>query len=192
MKRAVDPRCTSRGPAGAACLLLALLFIVSSLSTATPAHARPRPRPSGGTPFTANKSFGLGIILFEPIGLTAKYYLSPSTALDFAFGEYDRFRDDDDLGAHVDFLWHPLTLVTADPFLLPLYFGLGGRLVGDDDEGDDDDIDAAIRVPVGISLDFNRAPVDVFFEFAILIELINEDSDDDVDLDAAIGVRYYF
>lgn len=190
MKRAVDPRRAGRGVTGAACLLLLLCTIVCFPSTS--AQARPRPRPSGGTPFTANKTFGLGIILVEPTGLTGKYYLSPSTALDFGFGEYDRFRDDDDLGAHVDFLWHPLTLVTTDPFLLPLYFGVGGRIVGDDDEGDDDDIDVAVRVPVGVAMDFNRAPFDVFFELALLIELIDEDSDDDVDLDPAIGFRYYF
>ena len=49
-----------------------------------------------------------------------------------------------------------------------------------------------MRAPIGVALDFNRVPVDVFFELAILIELINDDNDDDVDLDAGIGVRYYF
>ncbi|HWM88066.1 MAG TPA: hypothetical protein VNO33_19570 [Kofleriaceae bacterium] len=157
-------------------------------------RAEARPRPSGGTPFSANKTFGFGIVLGEPIGLTAKYYLSDSTALDFAFGEYDRFRDDDDLGVHMDFLWHPLTLATADPFVIPLYFGIGGRVVGDDDDGpgDDDDVRVGVRVPVGVALDFNRVPLDIFFELAILIDFIADEDDDDVDLDPAVGVRYYF
>ena len=189
MKPADQSRCTLRGPAGATGLLL----VISLLVALFPERADARPRPTGGTPFTANKTFGLGIMVGEPIGLTAKYYLSGSTALDFALGEYDRFRDDDDLGVHVDFLWHPLTLATADPFLVPLYFGLGGRIVGDDDDGpDDDEIDFAVRGPLGVALDFNRVPIDIFFELALIIELINDDDEDDVELDAALGVRYYF
>ncbi len=168
---------------------LPLFLVISVLAGRTEA----RPRPSGGTPFTSNKTFGIGLILVEPTGLTAKYYLSESTALDFAIGEYDRFRNDDDLGAHVDFLWHPLTLVTADPFILPLYFGLGMRIVDDEDgPEDDDDLSVGLRAPVGVALDFNRVPIDIFIELALLIELINDETDDDVDLDVALGVRYYF
>jgi len=174
--------------AGAARFLLPLALFV----TIFPSRAEARPRPTGGTPFTANKTFGFGIMVGEPTGLTAKYYLGPSTALDFALGEFDRFRDDDDLGAHVDFLWHPLSLATADPFVVPLYFGIGGRLVADNNDGNDDDPDLGVRVPVGVALDFNRVPIDVFFELAVIVELINDPGEDDVDLDAAIGVRYYF
>jgi hypothetical protein len=191
MKLAVDPRRATRGPAGAACVVFVLVLAFLMCVPESSAQRRPRPR-GGGTPFAANKTFGIGLMLGEPIGLTAKYYLSDSTALDFAFGEYDRFREDDDLGVHMDFLWHPLSLASAEPFVVPLYFGLGGRVVGDDDGPDDDDIDLAVRAPVGVALDFNRVPLDVFFELALLIELVNDDSEDDVDLDAAIGVRYYF
>jgi hypothetical protein len=180
-----------RGRSGAACSLFLFASLVTSLAVA-PRTAEARPRPGGGTPFTANKSFGFGLILGEPIGLSAKYYLSASTALDFALGEYDRFREDDDIGVHVDFLWHPVVIATTDPFLLPLYIGLGGRLVGDDDGPDDDDIDFGVRAPVGIALDFNRVPLDVFLELAIVIDLVDDDDDDDdVDLDAAVGIRYY-
>jgi hypothetical protein len=177
--------------------LLFLLSITAVSVTVNPPPAEARPRPGGGgglSSFSANKTFGFGIMIGEPIGLSAKYYLSASTALDFAFGEYDRFREDDDLGVHMDFLWHPVVLATADPFIVPLYFGVGGRLVGDDDDGrdNDDDIDFGIRVPVGVMLDFNRVPIDIFFELAMIVEIVDEDDDDDVDLDAALGARYYF
>lgn len=189
MRRAVV-RHTTRGLAGA----VITLAVAASVLAAGPRRADARPRPTGGTPFSANKTFGFGLIIGEPIGLTAKYYLSESTALDFALGEYDRFREDDDLGVHIDFLWHPVVIGTADPFVIPLYIGLGGRIVGDDDDGlrDDDDIDLGIRAPLGVALDFNRVPIDVFFELAIVIDLIDDDDDDSVDLDAAFGVRYYF
>lgn len=187
MNRAVALRAVP--PAGLVRFALPLAVVLFVLT----GTAEARPRPSGGTPFSANKTFGIGLILVEPTGLTAKYYLSESTALDFAFGEYDRFRNDDDLGAHFDFLWHPLTLATADPFIVPLYFGLGARIVDDEEEpGDDDDLTIGLRAPVGVALDFNRVPIDIFVELALLIELVNDETDDDVDLDVALGVRYYF
>jgi hypothetical protein len=190
MTRAVAHR--TRSLAGAA-----IAVAVAASVLAGPGRAEARPRPTGGTPFSANKTFGFGLIIGEPIGLTAKYYLSESTALDFALGEYDRFRENDDIGVHIDFLWHPFVIGVADPFVIPLYIGLGGRIVGDDDDGpgdDDDDVDIGVRAPLGVALDFNRVPIDVFFELAIVIDLIDGDDndDDDVDLDAALGVRYYF
>ncbi len=173
---------------GVARIVLAIGCVLAAMR----APAEARPRPSGGKPFTANKSFGVGLIVGEPTGFSAKYYLGPSTALDFALGEFDEFRDDNDLGVHVDFLLHPLVLATTDPFLLPLYFGLGGRLVDDDNGDANDNLRLGIRGPVGVELDFNRVPIDVFFELAIIIDLINDDNDDDVEVDAAIGARWYF
>jgi hypothetical protein len=192
MNRAVA-RCTRRDTAGALRFSVPLTALIAVLVAVLPAAAEARPRPSGGTPFTANKTFGLGLVVVEPIGLSAKYYLSESTALDFAFGEYDRFRDDDDLGVHADFLWHPFTIATTDPFLLPLYFGIGARVLDDEDGPDgDDDVNVGVRGPLGVALDFNRVPLDVFFELALIIELVDDEDDDNVDLDAALGIRYYF
>ena len=40
----------------------------------------------GGKRFEANKTFGLGLELGEPTGLTGKYFLSGTNALDFGLG----------------------------------------------------------------------------------------------------------
>ena len=40
-----------------------------------------RPRPSRGGSFEANKTFGLGLMIGAPSGLSGKYFLSKDTAL---------------------------------------------------------------------------------------------------------------
>ncbi|HLU65595.1 MAG TPA: hypothetical protein VKZ63_04940 [Kofleriaceae bacterium] len=186
MSSALHPARTRMILAGlaAACLIAAL---------AAPAEAQRRQSPRAAS-FEANKTFGLGIMIGAPTGLSGKYYLSSSTAIDFALGVYHEFRYDDALQVHADFLWHPATLAAADPFLLALYFGVGGRLL-DHDEGRDyrDDTHLGVRVPVGLLMDFNTVPLDIFFELALVADiLVDTDHHDHVDFDGAIGVRYYF
>ena len=50
-------------------------------------------------------------------------------------------------------------------------------------------MDLGVRFPVGIAYLFDGAPVDVFLEVVPTLNLI---PDTDVDLDAAIGARYWF
>lgn len=172
--------------AGSALALAAVMMLAADV-----AEARPRPRQASS--FSANKTFGLGLILGSPTGLSGKYFLSSSTALDFAVGDSHDFDDDDGLTVHADFLWHPVNLVATQPFYMPLYFGVGGRIREDDNGRDrDDDADVGVRVPVGIALDFNNVPLDIFFEIAVIVNIVDEDDNDDVDLDSAIGIRYWF
>lgn len=169
----------------------------ATLVLTTLATAEARPRPAGRTSdFTANKTFGLGIMLGSPTGLSGKYYLSSDTALDFGLGVYGygRHRRGGDLHLHADFLWHPVVLAKADPFHLPLYFGIGGRFW---DHGRyNDDLHLGVRAPIGIALDFNNIPLDIFFELALILDFVTHDFDDhggiNGDIAGAIGVRYYF
>ena len=148
------------------------------------AHARPRPR---SAKFTANKTFGLGVMLGAPSGLSGKYYLSPDTAFDFGIGAVYRFRDRDGLHLHADFLWHPGVLAKPDPFWVPVYVGIGGRFLDHDNHSH-----LGVRAPAGIMLDFQRTPIDIFFEVALVVDLFIEGRDTDVDFQGAIGLRYYF
>lgn len=127
-------------------------------------------------------------MLGVPSGLSGKYFLSADTALDFGVGVVREWRDRDGLHLHADFLWHPVSLVNAPALAMPLYFGVGGRLW--DWDGDaDNELFVGARVPVGIALDFNNVPLDVFFELAFVLDIIG---DVEADLNGAIGVRYYF
>jgi len=165
--------------------------------TAKTADAQ-RPRPSHVERFSSNKTFGLGLMLGAPTGLTGKYFLGPDTALDFGVGAIGYYRGRDGLHIHADYLCHPVTLVKAEPFWMPLYFGVGGRVFSfdddDDDPRDDDDgLAIGVRAPIGIAFDFNNLPLDVFFEIAFVIDFFVDYRDDvDFDINGAIGLRYWF
>jgi hypothetical protein len=90
---------------------------------------------------------------------------------------------------------------------MPFYVGVGGRIAEDDDwvviNGnlyEDEDTFLGVRVPFGILMDFNRVPLDIFFELAVVVDLVEieddfEPYDDDppnLGMNGVIGLRYYF
>ena len=153
-----------------------------------------RPRPAAGRSFRANKTFGLGVMLGAPSGLSGKYYMTQDTALDFGLGVYHRFGHRDGLHAHADFLWHPVSLLGTPAFELPLYFGLGARIWDHDEYRNDyrEETHVGVRAPLGIIFDFNRIPLDIFLELAMVIDIVVDDDHSYADLNGALGVRYYF
>lgn len=169
-----------------------LTLLVAGLQTT---EARPRPK-RNTKKFEANKGFGLGLMLGVPSGLTGKYYLSEDTALDFALGTYGRYgrdRFDNAFHLHVDHLWHPVVLASPEAFWMPLYFGIGGRIL--DHRGDRDfvdDLHLGLRAPLGIAFDFNNIPLDIFLELALIVDLFHDDNHGYTDLNLSLGVRYYF
>src|SRR5437868_10374967 len=111
---------------------LALSIATIAVLSFAASHADARPRPNGafhgGKNFEANKTFGLGLELGEPDGINGKYFLSGSHALDFGLGYiYGNYYGADGIHVYADYLWHPLSLVSADAFELPLFIGVGGR-----------------------------------------------------------------
>src|SRR5258708_6526643 len=107
-----------------------ILCAVIALSV-TSADARPRPS-AAAKRFEANKTFGLGLELGAPFGLCGKYYIASDKALDFGIGDVDgryyAYGDRYGVNLYMDYLWHPVSLASTEPFELPLYFGIGGRL----------------------------------------------------------------
>lgn len=174
--------------------LAAALAGLALFAVALPeADARSRPRRASS--FSANKEFGLGLMIGHPTGLSGKYYLSADTAVDFGLGVVGGYGHRSGLHLHADFLWHPAVLVTQSSFVMPLYFGVGGRFWDFDDDRDDrydDDTALGVRVPLGIALDFNNVPLDVFFELAFVLDFFVNDGGAHGGLAGAIGVRYYF
>ena len=78
----------------------------------------------------AQKSFGLGIILGEPTGLSAKLWTGSSNAFDF--GVAWSFGGSGHLLVQADYVWHS-SLTKASSGGLALYYGIGGRVVFADD-----------------------------------------------------------
>lgn len=179
-----------------------LVLVLGLAATASVAEARPRPAGKHHkSNFEANKTFGLGLMFGDPTGLSGKYFLSSDTALDFGIGGagWAHRYYGTGLQVHVDHLWHPISLASAEPFELPLYFGIGGRLLTFDyDERPDrryDNVTAlGVRVPVGLAFDFNNVPLDIFAELAIIVDFFVNDyyHRAGIDGNGAIGIRYYF
>lgn len=180
--------------------ILLATFGMVVLATAA-ADARPRPGGSlGGRRFEANKTFGLGLELGDPTGITGKYFLSADRALDFGVGYIRDYFYYDRSGIHIyaDYLFHPVALATTEPFELPFYVGLGGRFWSFDDHRANGIVDSAsaigFRVPIGIAFDFNNVPLDVFIQVVPTLDFFQGYARHDVylEIDASIGIRYWF
>ncbi|KPK86901.1 MAG: hypothetical protein AMS27_04125 [Bacteroides sp. SM23_62_1] len=124
--------------------------------------------------------FGIGIILGEPTGISAKNWISSKTAVDaaVAWSLYDP-----SLHIHADFLLHNFNLISVSKGQLPVYFGLGARIRLADETN------FGARIPVGIDYHFEGAPLDIFFEVVPILNFVPTTA---FDLNAAIGMRYFF
>lgn len=129
----------------------------------------------------AQGTFGLGLIVGEPTGISAKWWLTSRTAVDAAAAW--SFSDDAALHLHADYLFHNFDLIDVSKGQLPVYFGVGGRVKFDSDSN------IGVRIPIGLAYLFQDMPLDVFAEIVPLVDLI---PDTDFELNASIGIRYFF
>lgn len=127
--------------------------------------------------------FELGAILGEPTGISMKLWFDGSTAMDGAVSWSLRDRGEDKLHLHADYLWHSFDVINDESGLLPIYYGLGGRIIFKDKTS------FGFRFPVGISWLLSGAPLDLFIEVAGIIDII---PDMDFDMNAGIGIRFVF
>lgn len=127
-------------------------------------------------------TFELGAILGEPTGISAKYWFSPATAFDAAVSW--SLRDEhEDMYIHGDFLWHNFSIIGSASDLVPIYYGIGGRVILADDPR------LGARVPVGISWLLGGAPLDLFVEVAGILDIV---PDTDFDVNGGLGIRFVF
>lgn len=142
---------------------------------------------ASSTATAQGRGFGLGLIVGEPTGLSAKLWQSRQSAFDFAAAW--SFSDEAALHLHGDFLRHAFGLIEVEKGKLPVYYGIGLRVKMSDDE-DADDVSLGIRIPVGLDYLFaGGTPLDVFLEVVPILDLA---PDTDVTLNASLGMRYWF
>jgi hypothetical protein len=177
--------------------ILVASFAVAAL--ATTAEARPRPGGQlGGRRFEANKTFGLGLELGAPTGIVGKYFFSADRAIDFGVGDIYNYFDRSGLHIYADYLFHPVSLASTEAFELPLYVGVGGRFWDFQDRGNPGAFDNAfavgVRVPVGVSFDFNTVPLDAFVQLVPVLDFFSGYARHSVylDFDVSFGIRYWF
>jgi hypothetical protein len=129
--------------------------------------------------FAQDSGFGIGVMAGEPTGISAKLWTSQTTAAQFGVA----WSIDSYLHLHGDMIMHKFDLINVSKGELPVYIGLGARVLFADD------LDIGIRVPVGLDYHFDSAPFDLFLEVVPILILV---PGTDFDFNAAIGFRYFF
>jgi len=137
--------------------------------------------------------FGLGIVLGEPTGLSAKLWTSRINAFDFGFGvglggdriKYKGVYDNSGrVHFHMDYLWHSFNAISSTE-RFPLYYGFGGRF----NTGGGYDGSFGVRGVVGIAWLPRSTPIDVFFELVPVFQVTPLTG---LGIDAGLGIRYFF
>jgi hypothetical protein len=136
------------------------------------------------------QDMGIGIFVGEPLGLTLKVGLEPRSALDIVLG-YTTYDDARDAYAHLTYQVAPF-VGRGRSVVVPVYLGLGAAVF--DGPGDfGDELNLAVRAPLGLALQFRRAPIELYGEVALKIVLLDNGRDDDnVNADGGIGFRLRF
>lgn len=127
-----------------------------------------------------DSGFGLGIIIGEPSGISAKLWTDSTRAFD---GAVAWSFENDNLHLHVDYLWH-IEYIKVKKGRLPFYVGVGGKLRVVEDE-----TRVSVRIPLGMNYLFEDVPLDLFLEIVPAMRLIK---DTELEIDAGIGIRYFF
>jgi hypothetical protein len=140
------------------------------------------------------RKFGLGVIIGEPTGISAKLWTSQVNAFDFGLGwsmggdrigSYNgTYNNGTRAHFHMDYLWHLFDTVHSTEHF-PLYYGVGGRI----NSGAGYDASIAIRGVFGIAWLPHHTPIDIFLELAPSLQLTSSAG---FGIDAGFGIRYYF
>lgn len=129
------------------------------------------------------KGYGAGIILGEPTGISGKYWLDNTNAIDAAIG-YSFLENASRISLHVDYLYHNYSLINTG-IIVPVYYGFGLRLrFKSGEEGS-----TGIRGVIGASVYIINQPIELFVEIAPSFRLLPSTA---IDFDAGFGARYYF
>jgi len=177
-------------------LIIATVLLVASTAAAEPYQSRSR--------------FGIGLELGAPTGLSGKYFFGGrQLAIQGGLGVLEAWGDDG-WHMHAEAVWHPAVLYRGRDLVIPLHVGVGGRMLqhnwGYRNDVcwngrvyvDCDDTHLGVRAPIGVSFLFNRTPMDLFAELALVFDLVRIDDyymdppHDRAGLHLALGGRFYF
>jgi hypothetical protein len=122
---------------------------------------------------------GVGVVLGEPIGGTAKLWLDSRSAVDLGLG-----LSDGNLAFWGDILWHDWTLLPQPTGgKLGTYFGAGPQIrTGDDTR-------FGIRTLMGVNFLPTGHPLEAFAEVGPMFRLTQGG---DVDVIGGVGIRFLF
>ena len=152
-----------------------------------------------------SRKFGLGFVVGDPTGLSAKWWVGPTNAFDFGLGFWgygfnDRCWVDNNGNQHcdrfgynngtfnMDYLWQ--SNIVRGQAQLDWHVGAGGRAVWWGGGCSGECFAVAARAPIGLDLMFNNPGfMEVFFELAPAFYLIPGFG---FAIEGGLGVRFYF
>ena len=130
------------------------------------------------------KRTGLGIILGPATGVSGKYLLSKSKAIDWAMGV--ELSKENSFHIHVDYLWRHRKALKLGGLKLGWFWALGAKLRSADD---DKDYRFGPRVAAGVNYRFRDVSFELFGEAAAVLNVVPKS---DTDVSGAIGARFFF
>lgn len=149
----------------------------------TPARPNASDDPTQRMDFTINH-FGIGLMIGIPTGLTGKYWLDTTRAIDATIA-----LTGSETTLQATWLWHKAAPFKLQSYDLDWYYGLGARLRTDKDKRNDEDMELGPRAPIGLRHQLQDPKVELFAEAAMIFDLIEES---DLDFAGGIGARYFF
>jgi hypothetical protein len=156
-------------------------------------------RNASATEVGYGRKFGIGFMLGDPTGLSAKLWVGPTNSLDFGLGFWGYGFDNCAAGRtpcdhfgyhagsfHADYLWQ--SNIVRGQAQLDWHIGPGARMIWFGGCAGDC-FALAARVPIGVDLMFNNPSfLEVFFELAPTLYLVPFA---DFGIEGALGVRFY-
>lgn len=171
------------------------LIVACLVAAAVPTRARAdddRALGARGRPVDKG-TFGVGLVLGEPTGVSVKLYLKDDQAIQGAVGF--AFVNTG-VQADADYVFHPWILQDKDSYVLPVYLGPGARLINYSKSGGGSYIAPGLRAVIGMLFDFKTVPLDAFLEVAGVLEYKFGETASQKGAGFAInlgaGLRYYF
>ena len=128
------------------------------------------------------KGFGLGAVLGNPTGISARLWSADNVAFDFGLG-YSFTSSNSLFDFFVDYVFHNSEWIQDERNFI-LYYGPGARLHINKDQSR-----LGVRGAVGILWLPEDSKIDVFVEVAPILDFIPATK---FDFDGGIGLRYFF
>ena len=179
----------------ALCGALATLLLLGALGTAR------------ATEVGYQRQYGVGLMVGDPSGLSGKFWLSRTNAIDVGLGAYGfgppgdcvrngpapaicgRGWDQNTLSVHADYLWES-KIIEGHLAQLDWHVGGGARALFVSGQCAADCWDLGVRGPIGLDLTFQRPTfLEVFFELAPAFYVVPVAF---FSFEGALGVRGYF
>jgi hypothetical protein len=129
------------------------------------------------------QGFGIGVMVGDPTGITAKLWMTRNSALQFGFALSDNFKGNRAL-ISADYLWHSYDVIrTTERF--PVFYGVGGAL----NSGGGASAALGVRGVAGVAWMSRSIPIDVFFQIVPTVTIIPAGS---FGVGWGLGVRFFF